>query len=508
MFSAKIALQLLAVIEDELDVNRFTANDVHMWPLARFCLYGKIASTDIDPEKRPSHFKALDSLISARFEKAITASHPDQTPTSSLGKASRNANGTCDILVFSRFADHYISTPRGYYAPTVDPWAELAAGHWACTKAELLGPEYQKTQPRIVPARGHPRPVVPLDSPDHPALIEAIGVGRLLATSITKWLALELGYTYPQFTDDFEKELRRLWADKEALGQLMDSVRPRLVIVPCFYGRPTLGMVWAARERGVAVADIQHGGNGKHHVGYTHWRKVPKEGYHLLPDYFFVWDDISSRNILRWLPTGLQTHKVALAGRFDMDITRRTCVGDQGLSPLHVAAFGSSEVVLITLQPSPSTGITPMMVDAMRKAPDDWAWIIRCHPSAATMPGRGMSPSDVEALLKSHGVTRFECRLATSLPLAAVLPVATHHVTGFSGTAQECAALGIPTTFTHPSAWDVFEDYIVNGAANFVETAEGLIESIGVHSMACTTKMGPVSRDPDLALGVLSQILD
>ena len=120
----------------------------------------------------------------------------------------------------------------------------------------------------------------------------------------------------------------------------------------------------------------------------------------------------------------------------------------------------------------------------------------------------GMGPPAIEALLRDNGITRFECRLATGLPMGAVLPVATHHLTGFSGTVQEAAAYGLRTTFTHSAARQAFGRYFTAGAAELAETADDILASIAKGRIdPAAAKVTYMPRDPALPVSVLKNLL-
>ena len=126
----------------------------------------------------------------------------------------------------------------------------------------------------------------------------------------------------------------------------------------------------------------------------------------------------------------------------------------------------------MTLQPTPSTGLSPILLEVMHKAPPDWTWLVRSHPMAVAWKRDGMMPADLEAKLRANGITRAESKMSTALPLAAILPIVNHHVTGYSGTVQECAAFGIRTVFTHPYAQISFPSYIESGFAELASDAD------------------------------------
>ncbi|MBL8629837.1 MAG: hypothetical protein JNM81_09430 [Rhodospirillaceae bacterium] len=511
MFPTRTLLKLLAVLEEELDANQFTVGNLHLWPALRFLLATKLQDND-QSKPRTAGVVDAEAEIERRFEALIqkSPSRADVSvdalrqaiPKGPVGQSSR-------VLVFVRADDHNLKTARGYYAPVTDPWAELLTGRWPYVKAEFPNSLSATTQPRHVmtlhvPGVGHDRHK-PEDLAQCAAMLQ---VGRVFSVQVIKWLAVNFGIGLPELTEVLENQLTSLWLQKMVYRSFIQSVQPGLVLVTCYYFPPSIGMVWAARELGVPVADIQHGGNGAYHIGYTHWRHLPPGGYQLLPDYFFVWDNLSANNILRWQPPGATANQPLLTGRFGLDYGRRAAVGD-GLPPaLGQVIQGGEKTILVTLQTLASTGLSPLLLEAMRTAPPTWTWLVRGHPIAQAWCNKDLMPDALNAALKAAGVARYETQLTTTLPLAALLPHVNHHVTGFSGTVQECAAYGVRTTFTHPTVWSFFGNYIEMGAADFAATAEELVASIAANKQfPDLSAVLFVPREDNVALGVLSQIL-
>ena len=506
MFPGSSLLKLFAVMEESLDLNQFRSGDVHLWPIARSCFGAKKIDNNTAPNERPAELRHLDDAIDARYLTLIAASPPSpDRPQSAFGleKLTRVSTGG-GVLIFTRSEDHYLNTPRGFYAPVLDPWVGVAAERWDVRKVELAGPRFSATQPRVHATDSfQPRPIDQARVMElHGLLVEA----ETLALIVSKWLDQNLGYHYPNFADDLGEYLKLLWIEKEGLGELLDTTRPSLVLTSCNYLRPTASITWAARERGIPVADVQHGGNGPVHMGYNHWRHTPSQGYLVNPDLYFVWDAISANNIARWLPVGTEKPDIVVTGRFDLEATRLAYMSNEKSSPLDIATYGSTKTVLVTLQPLPSTGLTPLLLDVMKQAPADWTWLIRSHPMAVAWKRADMMPETIEATLRAHGIQRAECRFSTALPLAVLLPLVNHHVTGFSGTVQECAAFGIRTTFSHPSAHFSFPYYLDAGFADFATTPDSVLESIG-RPAPDHCKMTEMPRDRDCPRQVLERIL-
>jgi hypothetical protein len=511
MFPTRTLLKLFAVLEEELGVNRFVAGGFHVWPALRFLLATKFQDNDQSKERVPAALQAEAEVV-RRFD-ALMARQPPR-PDLSMEDVRRiaprvHAITHQNVLIMSRPDDHSLSTGKGFYAPITDPWVELVATRWPYVKAEFSSPMQNSTLPRYMMTLTIPK----VGALQHSAgeLLERTTIlkaGRALSTALVQWMAANLGANVVDLPDVFDAELTALWTQKQIYREVLQAQKPGLVLVTCFYYPPSVSVVWAARELGIPVADLQHGGNGEYHIGYTHWRHVPPGGYHMLPDYFFVWDNLSANNILRWMPAEVAAHQPLLTGRFGLSYAKRAVLGATAHSPIEALRQGSDKTILVTLQTLASTGLTPMLLEAMTKAPPTWTWLVRGHPIAQSWGKKELMPDALAATLKGAGIKRAEVHFSTALPLAAILPYINHHVTGFSGTVQECAMYGVRTTFTHPTVWSFFGNYIGLGAADFAQTADELLASItSDRPFPDLSNVLTVPREDGLATTVLSQIL-
>lgn len=481
MFQTQTLLKMLSVMEEDLDVNQFVVDGFHLWPVLRFTLAQKLQDHDAH-QSGPENIRAAEAHIEKRFDALIAAAppRPDIAPhdLTSIVPTIRAPQGR-GIFFATRPEDHSLRTPAGFYAPVLDPWIELARGTWPCVKSELITARYNDLQPRHFFTFGsinQTHSQMGLD--DIVACYAVMKVGKSIIAAVKEWFERELQITWPALDDVFETDIVRLWQDKQVYREMLKATQPALVLTSCFYLPPSLSAVWAARELGIPVADVQHGGNGASHMGYTHWRNIPTQGYYALPDYFFVWDSLSANNLLRWFPQSTPAHQVIVTGRFGLAHAARAAANPQATSALEAAVKGAEKVILVSLQPLESAGLSPVILEAMRRAPDTWTWLVRSHPIAKTLNHTHMLPDALEKTMRSAGIKRFDAQQATALPLAQILPHVTHHLTGFSGTSLECAVFNIRTTFTHIGVWSFFKNLIDMGIADFADTPEAVLQSI------------------------------
>ena len=69
-----------------------------------------------------------------------------------------------------------------------------------------------------------------------------------------------------------------------------------------WYFPDMMGLCAAASKLGISTFDIQHGKQGIYQPCYSGWQKIPKDGYDLMPDFFWCWGKPSCDHILRDTP--------------------------------------------------------------------------------------------------------------------------------------------------------------------------------------------------------------
>jgi hypothetical protein len=251
------------------------------------------------------------------------------------------------------------------------------------------------------------------------------------------------------------------------------AVRPRAVFVVCYYAPEMRALTLACRRLGIPVLDLQHGKQGRFHHAYTHWQQVPKGGWQLLPDVFCVWGEESRTNIVSHLPERESHHQAVVVGNLWMALWN----GEDHpvLDPEHEAFLRRlsrfRRTVLVTLQPL-NEPLPDTLLDAMTRAPADWMWLVRMHPNMRASTGI------LSERLERVAAGRFEMTLATAMPLYALLRHAGHHVTGWSSVAYEALSFGVPTTLIHPTARQLYPDYIARDHFRYAADGEALCRSI------------------------------
>jgi hypothetical protein len=263
--------------------------------------------------------------------------------------------------------------------------------------------------------------------------------------------------------------LRTAIKSRDTYLQLFNRLRPRLVFLASYYFPSFMGLNWAAKIQGVASIDIQHGKQGKYHGMYSHWTKIPPEGYALLPKWFWSWGSLSAENIMKW----------------QADRTSHRCVvgGNPWISRWNSKEFSTNElvrpnaekIILVTTQAPVGDFydfFPEMLIDAIKMSPADWLWIIREHPNFK------QGNSLIQEKLKEVDSSKYKIGIYNKSPLYSLLAICDFHITAFSSVCYEADFFSVPTAIFSDIGKKLYCREIEEGRFAFCEEWQGLINTI------------------------------
>lgn len=264
---------------------------------------------------------------------------------------------------------------------------------------------------------------------------------------------------------------------------------PELLVIlnSCVWS--TTGLVGAAKRNGVPVIEVHHGAESRSAV------TAPGQRPHFstfgtAPDALISWD-CNSRHDERVFSAGpLGLRLVAIVPDNVVDDRepyarlRRLLAEQREALARRVDGSDSAGELLVTLQPGDHGG---WVADVLRQMTIDVFVWLRTH---ALDGGR------VLAAIPPRFASRLDATLGTSAPLPLLLDRVDVHLTRFSGTTLEAAALGVPTVATEAYAADLYEQHVGPGALHVVTSAADTARKI--EALIAERKRGQVTILPDL----------
>lgn len=297
------------------------------------------------------------------------------------------------------------------------------------------------------------------EMPDYNRFIEDIGRNEHLANQVSKFAERTI-----------RREIDKVELYARIYRFLIRRFRCEAVFGLCYYNREMLGMNLAASQCEVISIDMQHGGQGPLHFAYASWGKHPSNGYNLLPNIFWVWDEVAAATIRQWAAS-----------------TSSNCVivgGNPWITELmheDLRYQMPSNVILYTMQPMGEL-LDSYIIDAINATKDKYVWWLRLHPRQISEKG-----ILVELLRKNGLINYVNLEEAFSLPLPYILSKAIVHISKYSGSIQESVMMGTPTIITHPIGEKAFRSYLDSGLA-LAALSENSCELINKINDAVTMK--------------------
>lgn len=454
--NVKRIVETITSVEQLYDVNSMQRLGLFLWPIMRMNIVLGMPSA----KNRPKF--EVDYDLYSDWELRIHNEPCEHVLT--LKEPPRQA----DVVLISWPEDNTEVLGGKHYNKHIDTFYEMCAKEGlSCLKLEPYNDSCASIGERRYPADlltldALPRPRTTGPAPFDPTVFD--GVKQALADQA------------PQVRVDFDRVMRESYAVcylRDRFLPLLQRIKPRVVILTRIFNFVAKALISACRSLGIATMDFLHSSNIQYDYKYSYWTKLPPQGYDTLPDVFWCWSESSAAHLSCFRDAPETPHLPIVGGNPWVD--RWTSgdlseLSDEGRSFLQTLE-GFDRTILVSLQ-----HIKDYMPDVLRAAvmasPPSWKWLFRLHPYQ-----RGYMPEVLESLkdLPEHS---FEIDLSTSLPLCALLPRCSHHVTCASSVAREAQVFSVPTTVIHYFGREIFTEEIERGEYGYADEPRALLERI------------------------------
>lgn len=466
-------------IEQQYDVNAVLYKDMKVWPLIRLFIDAQLCHSDMEiikspenilspiPPSVPGNILHKSRRILSRAKKSLKNCYHLYCHHKEMEKINNNK---IDLLFFSS-SRNYTNIFGKYYNVYLDSMIEFVNNRYNLLKVEISSEDVVATLPRYIDSMF-------FDS-SHFNKIKRDELARNYPDNIINFI--ELKELVEEITDGkiilnerFFVNIAQLVEEHQCYySELLSRLSPKVVFVMCYFTPVVMAFIRAARQLGIKTVDIQHGCQGPNHSLYSQWTKIPAEGYDLIPDLFWVWGEKSRENILRGQPEGCRHHQPVVGGNLWLAKYQQKMGYPE--SP-EVREFFDSlkryrKVILFTLQPL-AEPIPAHVLEAMRRSPQDWLWLIRAHPLyKSELP-------KIEKLLHQNNIDNFETRMSSDFPLYLIFQGIDHHITCGSSCGFEAITFDIPNTIIDPNYAIDQADYISKGLFSCCLNADDLLATI------------------------------
>lgn len=491
-------IDVLKQLEAEDAITCMRVKDVPIWPLFRIRwffsewvhLYTKNESAAVSPDKLQKYWRKLKYWIARVADRRLLL------PIQMEGHRSADIVFLSDGISFAKLESDW-------FEKFCDPLIE---------QAEQIGLRSVMWSPVDV---GH--------SPTRSSIWSAqasLAFGTLLATilarigrsSVSEFTQVDLlvhklksiGYQATQFSRrKVLSDAYRVRIVSKIFQRRLAIVKPRLACIVNYYSLEGMSFVWACKNLGIPVVDLQHGVQGPLHPAYAGWRVngIRETTLPLVPDCFWVWSADEAGVIREWV--GNTTHRPYVGGNPWVNLWKDCAhplpeiirITDKGKA-IAKRANGKS-IVLVTLQYGLDYAEQLMPLKTLIElAAKDYVFWVRLHP--LMMERR----EEIRHFLDSQSVELDE---VSDLPLPALLPFCNVHVTHSSSTVIEASDYGILSLITSRFGVELFPKQLSAGTA--VDASDGptdVYRALGQSQQKqCTVEQQDVARDPPPLEGLL-----
>ncbi len=489
----KVAVETIAKVEQEFDVNRLRCAELPVWILIRLALWQHLLKPDADQKPR-----SLQSPLNRD-----TAQTPQQIQEA-LQKLTRQLpDSPTEILFISRPEDYADQIQGKFYNRHIDPLIDLVRDRHRYLKLELQTPKRKATEPRVEPTlfiRANQLVLDPaIQSTPWPTQIQNFADLQHLIQSLVPTITLSEA--------DFVMQVHKILYYADCFQRILPILAPKAVFLVCYYAIPALALIYACRRQGIPTVDIQHGKQGIYHGLYSHWTSVPAQGYELLPRYFWTWGRRSQQTIAQWQPDPCPHQPIVGGNRWlaqwkEMwQETRKETAMDASQSDPIPA--GMTKRILVSLQPADPV-FPPQLVEAIQRSPSDWFWLLRLHPrQQRDRPNLEQQRQDLN--LPDRAVLHD----AIDYHLYKLMNQVNHHLTCWSSVGYEALAFDIPTTIIHPSGWQLYTEDIRQGYFSYADTADEILRAIANGRDTATANQDPyIETNQAIAEQAITTILN
>lgn len=441
-------IEFLNRAEDRYPVDHWKINDIHIWPIVKTSIfyhwYNRVNHTKSERKKGKIEKLIQVPISTFRFILfCLKCKKRTKKPIFLSGSQYHRVN----------FQGEFINR---YYQPIVE-WAEKKNLKFISADYSLLDRNKK------------------YNSIEEPISLEQLFIGakvfyklkkarrkneleiKSLESFINECIDLDICQTeYNKYLDLIIEKTDNVLAISYIFKLIFLKYSPDIAIGLCYYNLPMFAMNYAANKLGVKSIDLQHGGQGKQHIAYT-YLKIPPEGYNLLPQIFWCWDDASKNDISSWTSLS-KAHKVIQGGNPWLEYLT--------VENKKNRETNGKRIILYTMQ---LDSIEDFIVDAIRNTPEEYEWWLRLHPRKLSMR------DNIEKKMVEEGLShKVEIDKAISQPLPQILLSSYIHLSRYSGSIIEAAQLGVPNIILDKTGAEIYKDYVQNGKAIVLASQKGI----------------------------------
>ena len=293
MRSHKQAVEAIVEIEKRFDVTFLRYKDLKVWPLIRIWLWFHLIDSDNKVPEKPV-LNIIDTSLAAKLKHIIKFPFSTVLTSHRIFKNWKKHNKqlkdlskiqSIDILFISRFQDNTDQIQGKCYNRNIDPLIELSREYYKTFKVEHTSLKDQNSSSSFESSYS-----LFFGWQNNKNYLKNKFLYEKKEKHIVNFdylvkVALDINEKIVLREEYFVKTIRKMeWLGTFYL-EILSVIKPKAIFFVNGESRDMMTLIWICKKLGITTAEIQHGQQGKYNGKYSHWTKLPIEGFELLPDY-------------------------------------------------------------------------------------------------------------------------------------------------------------------------------------------------------------------------------
>jgi hypothetical protein len=337
----------------------------------------------------------------------------------------------CDLFFLASYGDFFDLISGKDYNRFIDPYIEILKNKYSCSKYVVS--DYEKKINPLIPCLHISNKLIKEIKFSFFFLFSNSLIDKQIDL-IKSELDIKINERY------FKRKLFEIIANYDLFKKILKKTKPKVVFFISYYSTECFGLTLAAKELGIKAVEIQHGKNGKYNHMKSHLHQFPKNGYKLLPDFFFTWGDGFSKELSKYFPKEFKKHSAFSVGNPWVIKCMEDFIKEnkKRLNFLELKKY--NKVVLFSLQPLNYDIAFPDWLADVIKNQKNIFWLLRTHP---TQTYSSVNWKDCDKL------SNVNIEDASSLPLFYILNKIDINITLWSSVCIDALEFGVKSIIIH-----------------------------------------------------------
>ena len=457
MIDHKQKLEILTSIEGVCNVELLTYSGFNIWPLLRLAIY-QDRNNDLQLDKVPNkyfkHFSLFDIVSNVVFYiKSKFAKYKS-------GKGKLNQDNI--FVFFSRRENYTTKINNTFFDKHIDPIILNLKNNIDFEKIEILS-RYNFFQRRFI------KPYYLSGLSRKKVLFEKIVFEESVEREIDSINEYYYELTKKRLSLDWLSYYVQLVMEySECFTKLFIDAPPRIALVTCYYSPENMGFILACKRLNILTVDIQHGHQSKFHSMYHQWNKSPSNGYDLLPDRLWLWNDHGLTNYEHNRCKNHIQREIGGNQFISMYLSNPNILDKNTHQEFYLSLNRYNKVILIAC--SAETDLYDLIhenVFSLMKRYHNWFWLIRLHPHSSKQ-----YYSLIKSKLYEMGVENYDMTFSNECNLISLITKSDVVITNYSSVCLEAIDFEICRIITHEYGKDLFADLIESDKMYYADSSE------------------------------------